>query len=286
MDIARFTADAPLEEMQAALREVGILIVEKLVPDDTMDRIESEIAPDLEAKEPGGGKFFGFKCKRLGGAVGRSPTFAHQLGDPILTGLADALLLDNCKTYQLQISGILQVWKGGEPQPLHRDIGVYEPYLERKPGGPEILVSLMWAVTDFTAENGATRLVPGSHLWESERKAKPEEEIQAVMPRGSLAIWRGNILHGMGVNHTDTPRTGLVGGFSVGWLRQEENQYLVCPPEKAQHLPERVQQLLGYKAHSPILGWVEDRDSDLLLRAGNRDNDNDNAAYDDQTLQY
>jgi hypothetical protein len=78
MDIARFTADAPLEEMQAALREVGILIVEKLVPDDTMDRIESEIAPDLEAKEPGGGKFFGFKCKRLGGAVGRSPTFAHH----------------------------------------------------------------------------------------------------------------------------------------------------------------------------------------------------------------
>ena len=282
--IARFDRDAPLEDMRAALRDVGILIVERLVPDDVMDRIEGEIAPDLAAKEPGGGKFFGFRCKRLGGAVGRSQTFAHQLADPILLGLADALLLENCKTYQLQISSILQVWNGGELQPLHRDVGVYEPYVERRPGGPEIMVSLMWAMTDFTAENGATRLVPGSHLWDNERKATSREEVQAVMPRGSLAIWRGAILHGMGVNRTDTPRTGLVGGFSAGWLRQEENQYLVCPPEKAQHLPERVQQLLGYKAHSPILGWVEDRDSKLLLRAGNRDDDNE--AYDDQNLQY
>ena len=282
--IARFAPDTPLEDMQAALRDVGILIVERLVPDEIMDQIEAEIAPDLAAKEPGGGKFFGFRCKRRGGAVGRSQTFAHQLADPTLLGLADALLLENCKTYQLQISSILQVWKGGKLQPLHRDVGVYEPFVTRQPGEPEIMVSLMWAMTDFTARNGATRLVPGSHFWNNERKATAQEEVQAVMPRGSLAIWRGSILHGMGVNRTDIPRTGLVGGFSVGWLRQEENQYLVCPPEKAQHLPERVQQLLGYKAHSPILGWVEDRDSDLLLRAGNRDNDNE--AYDDQTLQY
>ena len=284
MELARFSADTPLAEMQAALRESGILIVEKLVPDAVMDRIEAEIAPDLAAKKPGGGSFFGFRCKRLGGAVGRSETFARQLDDPILLGLSDALLLDNCKTYQLQISSILQVWSGGELQPLHRDVGVYEPYVKRAPGGPEILVSLMWALTDFTAENGATRLVPGSHLWETERKARPEEEVQAVMPRGSLAIWRGSILHGMGVNRTQTPRTGLVAGFSVGWLRQEENQYLVCPPEKADRLPERVQQLLGYQAHSPILGWVEDRSFDNVLRPGDRDADND--AYGEQTLQY
>ena len=139
----------------------------------------------------------------------------------------------------------------------------------------------MWAVSDFTEENGATRLVPGSHLWEREREATKGEVVQGAMSKGSVLVWLGTLLHGMGVNGTDTPRTGLVSAYSVGWLPQEENQYLACPPEVAAGLPEKVQQLLGYKAHSPILGWVEDRDWELLLRPGKRDVE----SYDDQPLQ-
>ncbi len=139
----------------------------------------------------------------------------------------------------------------------------------------------MWAVSDFTAENGATRVIPGSHLWEREREATEEDIVQAVMPKGSVLVWLGSLLHGMGVNGTDAPRTGLVSAYSVGCLRQEENQYLSCPPEVAAELPGKVQQLLGYKAHSPILGWVEDRDWELLLRPGTRGVEN----YEEQPLQ-
>ena len=127
------------------------------------------------------------------------------------------------------------------------------------------MISFIWALSDFTADNGATRLVPGSHKWDRERTAERCDITQAVMPKGSVVIYYGSLLHGMGVNHASKPRTGLVSGFCVGWLRQEENQYLTCPPEVAKSLPVEVQQLLGYRSHSPILGWTEDRDPDHLL---------------------
>ena len=211
------------------------------------------------------------------------PAFAEVIADPLLLALADDVLLKNCKAYQVQIASALQVWQGGKLQPLHRDIGTYSPYVATNAGDPEIMLSMIWAVTDFTAANGATRVVPGSHAWNRERAARSEEIVQAVMPRGSMAVWLGSVLHGMAINTTEEPRTGLVSGFSVGWLRQEENQYLACPPDVAAGLPERVQQLAGYQVHSPVLGWVEDRDDELLLRPGKRDPDA--AGYDDQPLQ-
>ena len=271
MTVESLDRSAAVDEILPVLERDGVVVIRDIASPETMGRLLADIGPALEAEKPGGGEFFGYRSKRVGGIVSRTPVFSELIVDPLLLGLADAVLLPNCETYQIPLSGLVQVWKGGEPQPLHRDTVGYDPYLKLGPGVPEIVLSAMWAVSDFSADNGATRFARGSHLWEPERKATDADIVQAVMPRGSVALWLGATLHGMAVNHTDTPRTGMVSGYCVGWLRQEENQYVVCPPDIAATLPEKVQQLIGYRAHSPRLGWVEGRDSDLLLRTGDRE---------------
>ncbi len=271
MSVVCLDRSASVEDILSVLRRDGVAVIRNIATPETMDRLLADITPLLDEEEPGGGEFFGHRSKRIGGIVSRTPVFSELIVDPLLLALADAVLLPNCETYQIPLSGLVQVWKGGEKQPLHRDTVGYDPYLKLGPGVPEIVLSAMWAVSDFSADNGATRFARGSHLWEPERKAGDADIVQAVMPRGSVALWLGATLHGMSVNHTDTPRTGMVSGYCVGWLRQEENQYVVCPPDVAVTLPEKVQQLIGYRAHSPRLGWVEGRDSELLLRRGDRE---------------
>ena len=283
MSIARFRPDEPLEAMLAALRDEGVVIVERLYGRETLDRLMGDLGPWLDAAPVGGGEFFGGAMKRVHGLAARAPAIADMLLDPVLIGLSDAVLLENCRNYRVQVLSLFQVFRGGRLQPLHRDVGVYEPWLLRQPGGKEILLSFIVAVSDFTATNGATRIVPGSHTWPRERVAEEHEVVQAEMPAGSIAIYLGSVLHGAAINHTDTPRSAVVSGYAVGWLRQEENQYLTCPPEDARRLPLAAQQLLGYRAHTPILGWSDDRDPDNQL--GPRKVDVDAAGYKAQDLQ-
>lgn len=115
----------------------------------------------------------------------------------------------------------------------------------------------MWAVDDFGEENGGTRVVTGSHRWLDDREPGQAEAISAVMPSGSALFYLGETFHGGGANRTQHPRLGVVLEYSLGWLRQEENQYLVTPPSIARELPEQLQNLIGYEMHRPFLGWVE-----------------------------
>lgn len=283
MGIETFPANARVERIIPVLERDGVVIIRRIVADRVMNRLLKDIGGVLDKRKPGGGKFFGYRTKRMAGLVGRSNAFSQMIAAAKLIELAERVLLPNCQNFQLQLSSLLEVWKGGEPQPLHRDVGVYHPYLKCGPSDPQILLSLIWAGTDFSAENGATWVVPGSHRWRRDRIARAHEKVQAVMPKGSVAVWLGGVLHGMGVNTTDIPRTGVVSGYSVGWLRQEENQYLTCPPDKAKKLPLAVQQLLGYRTHGTILGWVDERHPDNLLKKGSRDQKVDD--YENQPLQ-
>ncbi len=118
---------------------------------------------------------------------------------------------------------------------------------------PLLQVEAMFALSDFTKENGATQVVPGSHLWEPGREPEPEEILQAGMPAGSALFYLGTALHGGGANTTeDVRRRGMFIGFVVGWLRTEENCFLTVPIEAAKTMPARVQELLGYKPHFAI----------------------------------
>ena len=175
----------------------------------------------------------------------------------------------NCNYYQVGATLLLELCgPDGKNQVLHRENANYQPFIESLlPNMPEIIMSVIWAGTDFTVENGATRLVPGSHEWPEERVALEHEITQAVMPKGSAVIWLSRSLHGSGASKSSEGRVGYFHSYIVDWLRQEENQYLSVPAEAARLLPLASRQLLGYRA-SKSLGWVKGRDQEDLLAKG------------------
>lgn len=116
---------------------------------------------------------------------------------------------------------------------------------------------MMLALSDFTEENGATRVIPGSHEWNDERMPTQDETIAAEMPAGSALLWMGSVYHGGGANTSSAPRTGLTMAYDLAFLRLEENHFLSIPIERLRRLPAEMQRLLGWSCSSTLLGWVE-----------------------------
>jgi ectoine hydroxylase-related dioxygenase (phytanoyl-CoA dioxygenase family) len=141
---------------------------------------------------------------------------------------------------------------------LHRDRLAWGTHL---PLSIEPQFNTIWALTDFTAANGATRVVPGSQRWPWEQKATPDQVVQAEMSAGSVLLYTGTVLHSGGRNTSDVSRLGLNITYCLGWLRQEENQYLSCPPHIARTLDPELQELLGYTQGNYALGYYTDPES-------------------------
>ena len=292
-------------DIAAALRQDGAVVVRELASPAFVDALAERLVPALRGQEPGGESFFGAPTRGVGDIFVRAPEIAdHLLLNETFLEIADAILLPqapmaasaarsrpsatweegldaafedyldlkprdpvlgpNCHHYRLNISGARQVCPGDAHQFLHREMDTFRPFLEHDPEAPDRALAIVWALTDFTLENGATRLVPGSHRWPRDRAAEEHEVARAVMPKGSAALWTGRTLHGLAASR-DESRTSVTFVFMVDWLTTEENQFFAIPPEVARGLPERAQQLIGYRA-SPALGWVSDRDPDNLLR--------------------
>jgi hypothetical protein len=174
----------------------------------------------------------------------------------------------NCNHYTIGASVMLELCgPRGKNQILHRENAIYQPFVEGLPNMPEFIMSAMWAGTDFTRENGATRLVPGSHHWPEERVAQEHEITEAVMPKGSVVLWLSRSLHGASTSTRAESRVGFFLSYIVDWVRQEENQYIAVSPEAAQQLSLPARQLLGFRS-SPHLGWVKGRDAEDLLTQG------------------
>jgi ectoine hydroxylase-related dioxygenase (phytanoyl-CoA dioxygenase family) len=264
----------------AALTEHGGVIVEDMLPAESLARINAEVSPHLAQADPGRGHlnpavawFFGKRTRHLTSLAAKSRTFATDvLCHPLLLSACDALLGPSCARYQVNVAHLLDRGPGSEAQLLHRDelvwIHVPRPH-------PELQVASITALVDFRAENGATRVVPGSHRWPLERQPEPHEIADAEMPAGASVLYLGSTIHGGGANGTrDTWRRGLHLSYVVGWLRTEENHYLGTPLEVARALPRQAQELLGYAVHDAIasgggyLGAVDLRDPVDMLEDG------------------
>ena len=212
------------------------------------------------------------------GLAGKSRTFVDTvLLHPLLLEVADEWFTDICSDYQLNIAHLLLRDPGADRQLLHRDEDVWV-HLQQLVAGqdrhPEVQLAVLSALSDFTADNGATVLVPGSHLWERDRQPAEHEIVPAVMPSGSAVIYRGSVLHGGGANHSAQPRRGIHHSYVVGWLRTEESGLLAVPPAVARTLPRRAQELVGYGCHDAIdqlggyLGVLDLRNPADLLASG------------------
>ncbi|HXV36061.1 MAG TPA: phytanoyl-CoA dioxygenase family protein, partial [Myxococcota bacterium] len=139
---------------------------------------------------------------------------------------------------------------GEREQMLHMDDGIYPL---RVPG-VQLQISAMWPLVDFTLENGATRVVPRSHAAREPSSELPNKAIQAPMSKGCVLFYLGSTLHGGGANRSAAPRAGLINTYSLGWLRAEENHFLMVPREIADSYPDRIRRLLGYQSHGRLVG--------------------------------
>jgi hypothetical protein len=256
MDIPRFDAHAAASDVLAALDEAGCAVIERLVDEGTVARVVDDLGPYLEATPPGADDFSGRSTRRTGAVLARSATSQQMIAHPLVLEVTDGFLWPGKTTYQLHLTQLIAIGPDSPEQALHRDQWCFDffPF----PDDVEVELATMWALTDFTAANGATRVVPGSHREGNEALGAPDRVVQAEMPAGSVFIYGGRTVHGGGANTTDAVRLGLNADYVLGWLRQEENQYLSVPPEIARTLPVEIQELMGYRLGAYALGYVDD----------------------------
>ena len=223
--------------------------------DELRSRVNSELQPFIAATPTGRDDFTGRLTGRTGALVARSTAARDLVMHPVTTNLARKFLEPYTDKIQLHLTQIINIQPGQGAQPRHRDRLAWGGYL---PAEIEPQFNTIWALTDFTEENGATRVVPGSVGWPDDRRAADDETTQAVMTAGSVLLYSGSVIHGGRKNFSDADRTGVNITYCLGWLRTEENQYLSCPPEIAKSLDHDLQEMLGYTMGSYALGYYSD----------------------------
>lgn len=246
------TDDAVLE----ILDRDGALVIDDAATPEQLTSLRSEIEPFLDAADLGTNSFTGRHTKRIGALIARSATCRALAEHPTVLAASDAVLGRNASGYQLHFSQVVSIGPDETAQPLHRDRGLWGGYIPRS---IETQVSTVWALSPFTAANGATQVVPGSHEWHDERVATDAEITQADMSPGSVLLYNGSVLHGGGTNTTTSERRdGVLFHYTLNWLRQEENQYLSCPPHLAADLAESTRSLIGYSQGQANLGFYSE----------------------------
>jgi len=276
--LSRFAGDTSAARVEEALREDGAVVVEGLLDPTVVAAINEEVEPFVAAADPDmrhlnpGVQVFHAQTRHVSGLAGKSATFATEvMVHPLLLGLCDAVLGPSCARYQLNLAHLLERMPGASNQFWHQDEIVWNLVPEPK---PELQLASVIALVDFTAENGATRVFPGSHRWDAGRYPRPEEAVVAEMPAGSAIVYLGSTFHGGGAHTGSTPRRGVHLSYTLGWLRTEENNYLAVPPEVARQLPRECQEVLGYAVHDAIergggyLGMLDLRDPIELFAEG------------------
>lgn len=255
MQIPRFDRTASAEDVAEGIAQAGCAIVERLVDPAAMDAAREELAPWLEATPPGGDEFAGKRTRRTGGLVARSPLCRGFVAHPLVLGVVGRVL-HRATNFHLHLTQVIAIGPGEPGQLIHRDQWAFDffPF----PSGYEVTCNSIWAMNDFRVENGATRVVPGSHKLADKLSFQHADTVPAEMPAGSVVLYTGSLYHGAGANQSNEVRYGLNLTYAAGWLRQEENQYLSVPLEIARTLPESLLRLIGYARGAYALGYVDD----------------------------
>jgi ectoine hydroxylase-related dioxygenase (phytanoyl-CoA dioxygenase family) len=165
---------------------------------------------------------------------------------PVVEGVLDAgCLVSSVSSIRIQ--------PDETAQPIHADDQLMPL---AKPHAPTVCNS-MWALTDFTDANGATRIIPGTHLAAgSPDYGSSYDTLPAEMPRGSVLVWHGSLWHGGGGNTTAEDRIGIAMNYCAGWVRQQENQQLGIPVEIARTFSPRLRELCGYGVYNMLIGHI------------------------------
>lgn len=255
MPVQHLDASATSEQIVTILERDGAVIIDNLVDPAVMDRVHAELEPFIAATATGSDDFSGAHTRRTGALIARSETCRDLVMNETIRGAVSGLLA-HATTYQLHLTQVISIGPGSDAQLIHRDQWAFDffPF----PRGYEVQCNTIWAMSDFTELNGATRVVPGSNKLEDGLNFEIGDSEPAEMTKGSVLIYSGSVYHGGGPNRGDATRYGVNITYNVSWLRQEENQYLSVPREIAATLPTDLLRMMGYARGAYALGYIDD----------------------------
>jgi len=275
--LSPWLSERSFEDWREQFDRDGFIIFENVLGENQLADIRGAMAPYLEENVTGRNEFEGRKSNRIYALAAKSPVLAELVMHPLALSFVEADLGPDCL---LSACLAINLQSGETAQPWHFDDSHYQWPRPR----PSLGVSVFWAIDATTDDNGATEILPGSHLWPDDliegavaeldfsrikaREGDPgarDDTLKVVMPAGSLMLAKGTLWHRGGANRSDEPRLLITPQYCPGWTRQLENMTLAVPPEIARKLPERVQELLGYSIHAPFMGYVDGRHPKRLL---------------------
>lgn len=249
---------ASIEEIMAVVEQDGGVIIEGLLTADQIRRFTEEIEPALQEVGEGSKsdeealqEFHGKHTIRLTNLIPLSKTFREEIVDhDLVSAVADATMAKSADSYWMGTAQVIDIGPGNKAQVLHRDLENYPYFMKPGPAGPEVMINFLIALTDFTEENGATRVIPRSHVWpDFEDRGTPEQTIPALMKAGDALFFSGKLSHGGGANKTENERRrGLAFTFNPGWLVPEEAYPFLIDLDLARTLSPRVQQMVGFRS--------------------------------------
>jgi ectoine hydroxylase-related dioxygenase (phytanoyl-CoA dioxygenase family) len=255
MEIQHLPNTVTGEQVAEAITREGVAIVDNLLSVAEVDDVMAELRPWIEKTRPGTDSFNGRNTRRTGALIARSPICRKLVMHPLALGTAGKFLA-HATNYQLHLTQVISVGPGEPAQRIHRDQWAFD--LFSFPKGYEVQFNMIWAMTDFTDANGATRVIPGSNRFDDRLNFAESDTLPAEMSKGSVLCYSGSVYHGAGANRSNHDRIGLQFIYNLSWLRQEENQYLACPLEIARTLPIELLRLMGYQRGAYSLGYVGD----------------------------
>ncbi len=247
----------------ARVRREGYTIVENAIAPDLVDALNQAIdglERALDAR-PAMNGFEGHRTVRIYNLLAHGAPFEQVPVHPHVLPIIEGVLDDGCLVSSLSS---IAIDPGEVAQPIHADDMVIPLDKPHRP----IVCNSMWALTDFTEANGATRIAPGTHLKPNPDYGAPCDTIAAEMPKGSVLIWDGALWHGGGANKTGVRRTGLAMNYCAGFIRQQENQQLGLSPEIVQGFSPRLQELVGYGVYRGLIGHIDKKSPAQVLNGG------------------
>jgi ectoine hydroxylase-related dioxygenase (phytanoyl-CoA dioxygenase family) len=250
-----------IQRDHASLVAEGFCIIPDLIEASLIDGLNADLDQRFAQTPLCDGNFYGRHTKRFGGLLSRSGHVADLVMHPHILSLVNLMLLPHCDRYNLNLTQAVEIHPSALAQFPHRDQDMWPS----PKGEIEYLINVMWPLTDFTADNGATVLWPGSHQCQDIAALPEGQAVAAEMVPGSALVFLGSTLHGGGANLTQLPRRGIIISYSLGWLKPFENQWLVYPPAVARDFSPDLAAMVGYAQHRPNLGNYEGQCPSILL---------------------